>query len=238
MDYIVFLLIVLVASVLQTSSGFGFSILATPFLLLLFEPYEAIQINLVISFIISLLLFQKIKGDINQGVLKRMVIGSMPGLPIGIYVFLIIDIMYLKVIIGSLILFLTTLLLLSFRIRENNVRDYGVAGISGVLTTSVGMPGPPLLLYFSGTNTSKSAVRATTLAFYLFIYLISFFIQFVTVGTSQVVWTSIAMSIPVVLLGLVLGQFLFKRMSQRFFRWLSYALLLFTGIYILVEAFS
>ncbi len=49
MEIIAFIIIILVASVLQTSTGFGFSILATPFLLLLFKPIEAIQINLILS---------------------------------------------------------------------------------------------------------------------------------------------------------------------------------------------
>ncbi len=61
MDILLFIMIILVASLLQTSTGFGFSILATPFLLLLFEPAEAIQINLILSLVISLALITKIK---------------------------------------------------------------------------------------------------------------------------------------------------------------------------------
>ena len=65
-----FILIILVASILQTSTGFGFSILATPFLLLLFKPTEAIQINLILSLFISVALLTKIKEDIDYGILK------------------------------------------------------------------------------------------------------------------------------------------------------------------------
>ena len=47
MEMVLFLIIILFATVLQTSTGFGFSTLATPLLLFLFGPAEAIQINLI-----------------------------------------------------------------------------------------------------------------------------------------------------------------------------------------------
>lgn len=80
MEVIAFIIIILVASVLQTSTGFGFSILATPFLLLIFEPIEAIQINLILSFIISSALIMKIRKDVDFGILRRFVVGSAVGL--------------------------------------------------------------------------------------------------------------------------------------------------------------
>src|SRR5690625_6271974 len=52
-EIILFIVIILLASILQTSTGFGFSIMATPFLLLMFEAREAIQINLILSLVIS-----------------------------------------------------------------------------------------------------------------------------------------------------------------------------------------
>ncbi|WP_413377363.1 sulfite exporter TauE/SafE family protein [Alkalihalobacillus sp. 1P02AB] len=237
MELVLFIFIILVASILQTSSGFGFSILATPFLLLLFEPFEAIQINLLVSLIISMLLFRKINSDIDYGMLRRLVIGSLPGLPLGIYIFLTVDISLLKVGVSIIILCLTLLLLFSFRIKQKQSRDYGVGSITGTLTTAIGMPGPPLLLYFLSTNTSKATVRATTLAFYLFIYFVSFVIQMIFAGTSQVVWTSTVISLPFVLGGLWVGQYLYRKMDQRTFRILTYILLFFTAIYLLVERF-
>src|SRR5690625_193913 len=168
MDIFLFLLIVLVSSTLQTSTGFGFSILATPFLLLLFEPYEAIQINLTLSLVISIALIAKIKKEIDYNTLKRFIIGSSFGLPLGIAIFLFTNVELLKLGISIIILMLTFLLILHFRIKQQSNRDVLVGTISGSLTTSIGMPGPPLLLYFSGTNTEKEKLRATTLAFYLF----------------------------------------------------------------------
>ncbi|ART78438.1 hypothetical protein B4U37_21340 [Sutcliffiella horikoshii] len=236
MEITAFILIILIASVLQTSTGFGFSILATPFLLLLFEPSEAIQINLILSLIISMALIMKIRKDIDFGILGRFVAGSVMGLPIGMTIFLLIDIDRLKLAVSLIILVLTVMLVLKFRIKQNKKRDLLVGGLSGLFTTSIGMPGPPLLLYFSGTNTEKEKLRGTTLAFFLFIYFVSLVIQMIFVGTNKTIWVSSLWGLPLVFVGLYVGQLLFKWINQRIFRIFTYIILIFTGIYLMIES--
>ena len=226
------------ASILQTSTGFGFSILATPFLLLIFEPMEAIQINLILSLIISLSLITKIKKDIDVGILKRFMIGSVIGLPLGIVTFIVVDINKLKLAISLIILLLTIMLILKFRLAQNKGKDLLVGGLSGSLTASIGMPGPPILLYFSGTDTQKEKLRGTTLAFYLFIYSMSLVIQVIFAGTNKTVWLSSGLALPLVLLGLYLGQLLYKWVNQKYFQIFTYFILLFTGIYLLIDSWK
>ncbi|WP_037986315.1 sulfite exporter TauE/SafE family protein [Thalassobacillus devorans] len=230
------MIIILIASILQTSTGFGFSIMATPFLLLLFAPREAIQINLALSLVISSVLIMKIRHDVDTGILKRFIIGSSAGLLIGILIFVLADLTKLKLGISIVILVLTILLIFQFRTHQSLRRDFIVGGISGAMTTSIGMPGPPLLLYFSGTGTKKEKLRATTLAFYLFIYFVSLLMQVIIAGTSIEAWKAGGLAVPVVLAGLVLGQLLFRWINQRLFRLFMYMILLFTGIYLLFES--
>ncbi|MDN4606718.1 sulfite exporter TauE/SafE family protein [Sporosarcina highlanderae] len=234
MDIILFITIIIVASVLQTGTGFGFSIVATPFLLLLFDARDAIQINLFLSLVISLAMYRKVRTDIDRGVIKRFIGGSIIGLPIGIFIFLLADIPKLKLGIGIVILALTVLLLLKFRLKQTTNRDFAIGGLSGSLTTSIGMPGPPLLLYFSGTGTSKEKLRGTTLVYYLFIYFISLLIQVIFAGTSKTVWISSLLALPLVWIGLYAGQYLFHKVNQTGFRLFMYVILLFTGLYLLL----
>lgn len=235
MDIILFIFIILIASTLQTSTGFGFSILATPFLMLLFQPAEAIQINLILSFVISVALFAKIKQDIHIGMLKRLLIGSIVSLPLGMFLFLLFDLSKLKLGMSVVILSLTLMLVLNFRFKQTKRRDFIVGGLSGLLTTSIGMPGPPLLLYFAGTHTQKAMVRSTTLAFYLVIYLLSVGIQMSFASTTKTTWIAGGLALPLVFIGMLVGQRLFKRISERYFQIALYAILVFTGLYLLFE---
>lgn len=234
---ILFSVIILIASVLQTSTGFGFSIVATPFLLVMFEPRDAIQINLILSLVISIALIMKIKKDIDTGILKRLIIGSFIGLLIGISIFLVVDMTLLKFSVGILIVVLTILLIMKFRIQQSKKRDRVIGGLSGAFTTSIGIPGPPILLYFSGTDTSKEKLRGTTLAFYLWIYAVSLGIQVTFAGTTKEIWQTSTAALPIVLIGLLLGQLLFRWISQELFRKLTYVLLFFSGVYLFIQQF-
>ncbi len=236
MDLPLFILIILLASVLQTATGFGFAIIATPLLLLIYEPLEAVQINLILSLVISIAIANKIKKDVDFCILKRFILGSAVGLPFGIMFFLFLDINKLKLAVALIILLLTAMLVLNFRIKQTKGRDLLVGGLSGYLTSSMGMPGPPLLLYFSGTDTLKEKLRGTTLVYNLFAISMSLIMQLIFAGTNKTVWLSCGFALPLVLLGLYFGQLLFTRINQKFFRILTYFILLFIGVYLLTES--
>ena len=231
MEMFLFLIIILFATVLQTSTGFGFSTLATPLLLFLFGPAEAIQINLILSLVLSLSLIKSIRESIDYGMLKRYILGSSAGVFIGIIFFIWIDINSLKMFVG-----LVVLMLFKFTITKSTRKEGVVGVISGALTSSIGMPGPPLLLYFSGTDHKKEVVRSTTLAYYLFIYLISLIVQVSFAGTSETTWISSLWALPVVFIGLYLGQMLFKWISQKIFQIIIYIILFATGISLLMNS--
>ncbi|HDR7159919.1 TPA: sulfite exporter TauE/SafE family protein [Bacillus cereus] len=232
----IFICIILVASILQVSTGFGFSIMATPFLLMLFLPQEAIQINIILSLIISISLIWKIRMDVDFVLLKRFILGSIVGVPFGILIFISVNINTFKLAVSILLLLLTLLLICKVKVRSTQSRDFIVGGLSGLLTTSIGMPGPPLLLYFTGTDTEKEKLRATTLAFYLFIYFISLVTQILFTGTNKTIWESSFYAIPILFLGLFIGQIIFKWLNQRIFKIFTYILLSCTGMYLLIES--
>ncbi|MCU5394266.1 sulfite exporter TauE/SafE family protein [Bacillus toyonensis] len=233
---LIFICIILVASVLQASTGFGFSIMATPFLLMLFLPQEAIQINIILSLIISISLIWKIRMDVDFILLQRFIFGSIAGVPFGILIFISVNINTFKLTISILLLLLTLLLICNVKVRSTPFRDFVIGGLSGLLTTSIGMPGPPLLLYFTGTDTEKEKLRATTLAFYLFIYFISLLTQILFTGTNITIWKSSFYAIPIVFLGLFIGQIIFKWLNQQVFKIFTYILLSCTGIYLLIDS--
>ena len=226
--------IVLIAAILQACTGIGFSVMATPFLLLVYEPHTAIQINIVLSLIISLAMLPKVAGDIDRGLLMRLVKGSILGAPLGILVFLHADVTVLKIVVGLLIILLTGLLVLRFTLRQSGGKDYSAGLLSGLLTTSIGMPGPPLLLYFSGARVSKEVLRSTTLTFFLVVYLVSLLLQWSLGGAGREMWLACLLLAPVTGLGIVLGQGLFHVVNQQVFRALTFGLLGIAGSYLLI----
>lgn len=234
-ELFLYFFIILAASILQTSTGFGFSVMATPFLLLLFSPQEAMQINIILSLVISFSLIWKVRQDIDVALLKKVMIGSVVGAPFGSLLFALVDVTTFKLLIAILLIGLTVLLIKNLSIQQTRSRDYGVGFISGMFTTSIGMAGPPLLLYFASTHRNKETIRAVSLAYYIFIYLISLLSQVIFEGTSKMVWVYSMYALPIVFLGLIFGQMLFTRLNQKLFRILIYVLLVAAGFILLIQ---
>ncbi|WP_289138086.1 sulfite exporter TauE/SafE family protein [uncultured Brevibacillus sp.] len=79
-------------------------------------------------------------------------------------------------------------------------------------------------------------LRSTALAYYLFIYLVSLIMQVCFAGTNKEIWLSSLIALPALFAGILLGQLLFKKISQRVFQVLTYVILLFTGLYLLTTS--
>lgn len=232
-SYIFLFIIILLASILQTSTGFGFSIMAVPFLLFIYDAHEAVKINNILSLFLSLLVYYKIRSEIDTALLKRLLLGSFISMPVGLLVFLYMPVDKLKIVVSIFILLFSLLLTLNFKFKPSLVKDRVVGGLSGFLSTAIGIPGPPLLAYFSAVSMDKHKLRSTTLAFYVFIYGISTILQLSFDQTSLQVWASIGFSLPLVAIGIVLGQWLFKYIRQQLFRRICLVILFLTGVQLL-----
>ncbi|WP_010650572.1 sulfite exporter TauE/SafE family protein [Oceanobacillus massiliensis] len=235
-EWAVLVLVVLAASVLQTSTGYGFSIIGTPFLLIMYPLHTAVQINIILSICLSAFMIFRIRKEVDKTLLIRLIKGSVAGLVFGIFIYLFADIQLLKLAVGALIFSLTVLLILKITVDRTKNKDILIGGVSGLLTTSIGVPGPPLLLYFSGARVDKVTLRSTTLAYYLFVYFASLVMQISFGGTSKEAWISSLLAILPLFAGILLGQLLFKWISQNTFRIITYIILIFTGAYLIVTS--
>lgn len=226
-------LIALLAALSQTATGFGFSLIATPLLLLVYEPRTAIQLNILLGIAVSLAMLPGVLRHAERALLWRMAAGALAGAPFGLLIFRYGDVAVIKGIVAALALGLAGSLAFSFRFTRTARRDYGIGAASGLLTTSIGVPGPPLMLYFSGGAFSKQAARATTLSFFLFVYTGSLAVQVAGSGLAEGVGAAALICLPMTLAGVVIGQVVFRFINQRIFVRLIWGLLVATGLYLL-----
>lgn len=230
-------IVVFIASTLQAGTGFGFSIVAVPLFLFIYPIYTAVQLNVILSLLLSGFMILRIAKEVDKVLLKRLVQSSTFGLPIGMVVYLFLAKDGFKAVVGVFILFLAVALLFRLKVRQTKKRDNITGALSGGLTTSIGVPGPPLLIYFTSTETGKEVLRSTTLAYYLFVYFISLVLQVSLGGTGGKVWVLSLIAVPFLFAGAVLGQFLFQRISLKMFRVITYIILIFSGLNLLLTGF-
>ncbi|MBV9198582.1 MAG: TSUP family transporter, partial [Alphaproteobacteria bacterium] len=155
-----------VAALLYTISGFGFAILAVPLYLLLIEPRQAVQLAIILSTALSLAVVPGLRRTVSLPLLLRLSLGSLLGLPLGLFSFRYADQLVVRLGVGATILTFAVLLAV-FRSRGDRIwtpfgqtpnRDLAAGAVAGIATALVGMAGPPVLIYLLLAGTAGQTV--------------------------------------------------------------------------------
>ncbi len=240
--------IVFTAAVLQSAVGFGFAVVATPLLLMVFDSRDVIQISILLSAAIALLLLPKIIKEVDAVLLKRLFVGSLFGIPVGLFFFAYVSLNIIKLTVGIVVILIGAFLFFwglknsagrrqpdSGSASGGRAAELSVGLLSGVLTAGIGMPGIPLSIYFNLQNTAKAVVRSTTLAFFIGVYTVTVIGQMLTVKFSSSAVTGALLLAPALVTGIVVGNILHYRLNQRLFQLIINIVLLYTGISMVVK---
>lgn len=213
----------LLSSFLQTVTGFGYAIITAPLLALVLGAKETVMLVMVTALLICILL---IRATRNQGSFKAIlplltasIIGAIPGA----YVMTIISNEGLKLFIGVLLLVVTTALWKNYSlpVKHNRGVESLVGFVSGFLTTTTGITGPPIVLYYLNSNAEKNKMefRANLARFFLPINCASIFFSYIA-GTLDLgeLWLHILISIPALCIGFYAGEKMFHRISVTMLR--------------------
>ena len=233
----------LLSSFLQTVTGFGYAIITAPLLALVLGAKETVMLVMVTALIICVFL---IRATRNQGSFKAIlplltasVIGAIPGA----YVMTIISNDGLKLFIGLFLLVVTIALWKSYSlpVKHNKTVESLIGFVSGFLTTTTGITGPPVVLYYLNSNAeeNKAEFRANLARFFLPINIASIFFSYVA-GTLNIgeLWFHTLLSIPALCLGFFLGEKIFYRISVSALRTGSLGMILISSLAIIWSVVS
>ena len=85
------------ASVVQGLVGFGFTLLAVGFFLVIIGSGDAVSLLIIINLTISLALVGKLWRDVDRALWSRLMLGALVGLPIGLLAFTRADVDQLQI---------------------------------------------------------------------------------------------------------------------------------------------
>jgi len=233
-----------VAALLYAVSGFGFAVLAAPLFLLFADPAQAIQLVIIVSTALSFVVLPGVWRAIAPGLLLRFVLGSLAGLPLGLFAFRHADPVIVRGMAGATIL--TFAALMTFLHRRHSglwaplvmrpSRDVAAGAISGFAAALVGMAGPPVLIYLLLGGAPPRTVRATLLSFFSLSYGATLVAHAATIGVSGATWLSAVMLMPLAVIGGFAGRPLGDRLGAEGFARLAIGLLAVAGLYTVVAA--
>ncbi len=237
LDFIVLMIAVFGASALQSATGIGFGVIAGPILLILLNDGAAIQISIVLNLLIASILTPALWKQSDKALLKNLVMGLMIGSPVGLLIFLNIDVVLLK--LGAGIAVLLTLYMVMRNVRSQaaartpepaRIQQVTIGAIAGIMGVCLAMPGPVPAAWMASKGYRKESIRATILAMFVVSYTVALVLQAGLAGVGPEVSGFSMMLAPATVLGIVIGQYFSRRITERTYRWILVAVLTSTAM--------
>lgn len=237
-DLLAVIVIICIAAVLQSISGFGFSLLAMPLLSIFVDIQDAVVIATLCGIFTNAVHLRKDFQLVERSIARRISLSALIGMPLGVVVLSVFSATHMRAIIGAVIVVLVFLMMRNFVLKtENTTVDIVLGAFSGLLATSVSTNGPPLVFLLQSKQLDPWRLRAT-LAYVFTISGCASFIVLMIAGKGSIEAFQYAMlSLPAMYLGTVVGRKARLRVTQEAFKRLMYVLLLATAVSTTLAAF-
>ncbi len=156
---------VLLGATLQAATGFGFALVAAPLMAAVLGPRPAISAIVVLAVVITVLMLaaERRRPQIEAREAIALVAWATPGLVAGAIALRLVPERALEALVALAVLSAVALRLRSRpRARAWSHRRAAVSALtSGVLSTSTGIGGPPLVFHLLGRGLPAAAMRDT-----------------------------------------------------------------------------
>lgn len=228
-------LAVLVGAALQSALGFGFALITAPALFAVMAPGGALTILAFMSGLLSLLVLFAEGRDVQVAwhPVTRLLAWSLPGLVAGVLILRAVDKPVLQVGVG--------LAVMAAALSDARAAAAGAAALpwpvapvglaAGAMTTTTGVNGPPMLMYFLRSGIDPHRIRDSMAAAFLLFSPLAVVALAVggRLGLGDVGVVELAALLAVVAVGRPLGRMLFERLDARSFRIVGVALAVVAG---------
>ena len=236
-------LITFFAAITQSITGFGFALLTLPFYVLILDVQSAFQLTLISTFIITIILVPFVYKYTPIKTCKHIILGSLFGFPLG---FLLLNYatttsiqLFVSLVIFSALLipYLSKKQLLSNSDnKRSSALNTGLYGfVSGMMATSIAVPGPSLALYAQNNSLRKHETRAMIFIVFMFSYGTAIIIQLFMNGIFDTTLGSLVYVLMPAIIGTFLGNKISGNIPDKMFRKLVSLILILTATYMLLS---
>lgn len=230
-------LVMFLASFVMGLTGFGIALVAMAFLPWLMSPVTAIVVLTIYALVFSLAVIVQLRRDLTLRPLVDLLIGTVAGTPLGVWVLATLPVSALNRLIGLVLVIVVVLELRGVMPRRLEGRAWGLATgfLAGLLGGAVGTPGPPVIVYATTQGWSPRTMKANTMGFFV-VNQGAILIAYWWAGllTREVATVAAAFAVPA-LAGVGAGVALFGRLDPVRFRRIIFGLLLVSGLILVVR---
>ncbi len=212
--------ILLLASFAQGLTGFGFALISIPLLSLLIDVKHAVPLGALCGLVINIYLAVELNEHIKYLELKNLILGAVIGIPIGVIFLTQANTDLIKDILGVVILVFVLFSITNVFKRSGLNRRWGYlfGFLSGIFGGAFNTNGPPILVYFYLQGWDKNKQKASITGFFIITTIIIVSSHFISGLTTVGVLKDFIIYLPFILIGLIAGSRLFKKVSTEIFQ--------------------
>lgn len=229
---------VLMAAALQSATGVGLGMIAGPALILVMGSKSAIQVAIILNLCLSILLLPGETREIHWPSLKTTILGTLLGMPAGLLLIGMLDLVALKLFAAVAITVCAAQLIHHHRShartgasRPTSPMTLPAASVaSGIMASSLAMPGPVVLWALARNALTAHQIRATLRALFVISYALALLAHALRgMDWSTVIDASLDLGIALIS-GTVIGFFIKRWLSAKVLNALLLGLLLVMGL--------
>jgi uncharacterized membrane protein YfcA len=227
---VVVALAVFFGAALNALSGFGFALVTVPIMALVVGPKEAVVLSAIVGLLSNGGVAIRSRGEADVPITKRLLVGSLLGMPLGLLVLDNVAEDPLRVAIAVVVLLTAAAMASGWALpTPTPPADVGAGFISGVFNTSIGISGPPVVMELQARQLPKGPFRATTVVLFAVSGVVALVLFAIGGQYNRTVLVAAAVALPAWPLGWYVGDRLHRRVSEERFRRLVLALLVLTA---------
>jgi uncharacterized protein len=228
----------LVGASAQSATGFGFALVLSPALFAVLDPYEAVSALLLLGLVLNLLvLADGGLAPVRWRALAPMLVAALPGLALGAALLEALSKPALQVTVGVAVLAVTalqargTLDRVAAAPADPTLGGGVAAGLSsGVLTTSISISGPPIVLWLEHAGLGPAELRSSLAASFLALNVAGAAVL-IAAGSGDMASAGVLAPLAaLVVAGHLAGAAIFRRLDPRRFRAAVLGLVACTGV--------
>jgi uncharacterized membrane protein YfcA len=217
----------LAGAAVQSATGLGFALVLTPALFAVLEPAEAVTAVLLLGAALCALVLVESRRVATHG-LRRLLPAAVPGLGLGLLVITAVSKAPLQVGVGVAVIGAA-----AWQLRHRavvRVPAMAAGFVSGALTTSIGVNGPPLALWLESERVPPEVFRATLAAAFLILDIAGVALIVSSQGLDTIDIGVVAPLLAAVGAGYALGAVGFRRLDAERFSTVVLVVVICTGI--------
>ena len=235
---IIILCIVFIAALTRSTFGFGDALIAMPLLALFIDIKIATPLMALIAFFIAISILIKNRDKVEFNSVWRLIAASLVGIPIGLWYLDDINENVIKLILGILILLFAGYNLVKPKLYQLKSEKYAwIFGfIAGILGGAYNTNGPLIVIYSSLKKWNPQNFRATLQGYFFTTGILLVISHGIAGNFTSEVLTYFAYCLPTVLIAVVIGARINKKIPVVRFHKYIYVILIILGIMLIINS--